>query len=70
MLHRYEWHTMRTETGVRSIEMYTASAFKYTVYKMYTRGREVSITWGGMCMWDMGVKHDSGDTKRSVENQI
>lgn len=26
------------ETGTQRIQMYTASASKYTVYKMYTRG--------------------------------
>lgn len=28
---------METETGIQCIQMYTASALKYTVYKMYTR---------------------------------
>lgn len=49
MLHRYEWHTVRTETGIWCIEVYTASALTYTVYKMCTREVEVLIIWGGMC---------------------
>lgn len=42
---------METETGTQCIQMYTASASKYTVYKMYTRGGDY-IRGGDMCIWD------------------
>lgn len=34
---------METETGIQCIQMYTASALKYTVYKMYTRVGEEGV---------------------------
>lgn len=43
---------METETGIQCIQMYTASALKYTVYKMYTRagqGSDDYIRGGNIC---------------------
>lgn len=34
---------METETGIQCIQMYTASALKYTMYKMYTRAGEEGV---------------------------
>lgn len=65
---------METETSIQYIQMYTASALKYTVYKMYTRvGKEGGRLYKGgwhMCSWDMDGQIQElqrGEMGRGVE---